>query len=223
MGRRNAYTRPELPRQQGIGVWVLEEAGRLGWEGIGPCDMEVTYVPLGRGRKGCLFPLSDSVSFRWDSHKMEKSNLHGTVTWGRRKLDVCEDTEIWEFHCCSAGLISLANIIINSHSWIMFRGYSWAKSNQGAPRGSPSIPEQDNRWYTAHSLTAHWIQTMKCRFSSGMTSLWPTPHWLDLKTWLCLIAMGEGSAILLGAWKERKSRYGWALHASLSTVLGPPS
>lgn len=42
-------------------------------------------------------------------------------------------------------LIPLAQTTTNSHSQIMFRGYSWVKSNQLPPRETDRVPERDNR------------------------------------------------------------------------------
>lgn len=97
-----------------------------------------------------------------------------------------------------------------------------SKVQSGASLGKPQSPRV--RQQMVHSPLPH----SSLNTDNEVLQLWNgTSHspttWLDLETWLCLTAAGVDSVILLGTWKERKSRCGWALEVSPSTVLVPPS
>lgn len=128
--RRNAATRPGVPwhiRNEAVGPrrgagssWV--GGHRTMWLGRKSLSEEEgiddSYILL----HPCLRDLRAS-SPAWDSHKMEKP-LWASDMGERCELGLYKDI-------AQRMLISLTNTTINSHSRMMFRGYSWAKSNQG--------------------------------------------------------------------------------------------
>lgn len=162
----------------------------------------------------CLLPcLRDlrTLSPRWDSCKMEKSDQHGLWHEGNANFDCVKILKLGGLSVTQLMLISLTNTIINSHSWIMFSGYSWVKPNLGltshfSPFGflplDPRAGQQMVHSSIPHSSLSPNNEVFQLRTD---ISLLPTTPWLDLGICFCLTAIGVGSIILLGAGEKMKA------------------